>query len=75
MITFKQFLSEKDEDPIYVRDLIQRDCAQFLEETNYRGFLLRGVKGLSYTTSLIALDHESDEMEYGKKMVRQNRKP
>lgn len=33
------------------------------------------MKGLSYVPSLTALDHESDEMEYGKKMVRQDRKP
>jgi len=73
MITFKQFLSEQEALSFAV--LIRRDCKQFLEESEYGGFILRGVKGLSDIESHTALDAEGNEMEYGIKTVRQDRKP
>lgn len=73
MITFKQFLSEQEIQNF--SELIRKNCSQFLDESGYAGFLLRGVKGLSDIQSYTALDIEGNEMEYGIKTVRQDRKP
>lgn len=73
MITFKQFLSEQEMISFAV--LIHRNCKQFIEEAQGAGFLLRGVKGLSDIESHSAMDAEGNEMEYGIKTVRQDRKP
>jgi len=74
MITFKQFLSESDIEAISASVMINKDCHDFLYET-MGSFLVRGVKGLSEIPSHTALDHEGNEMEYGIKNVRTDRRP
>lgn len=73
MKTFKQFLNEEDLES--VKEILERDCMPYLKATQGKGFLRRGIKGLSKIGSHTALDSEGNEMEYGIKTVRSDRQP
>jgi len=79
MITFKQFITE--EEAITFRELIERDCKPFLQESKQHGLLYRGVAegGIPIDTALsirpgVDSPREHD-LIYWEKTVRQDRKP
>lgn len=75
MITFKQFLSEEEQQTLL--SLIQRDCAPFLQAVKKKGLLYRGIKKIWKNKSRnIPMSVKSDEtnIEFWKKNVRQDRR-
>jgi hypothetical protein len=72
MITFKQFISE--EELLTVKELIERDCKPFLDESKRTFFLTRGIgDGPAEENSIIGLSGK--HMMYFHKQVRTDRKP
>lgn len=75
MITFKQFISERESRVNAALKMIEYHCGPFLRESKRSGFLIRGIKGLSGLASKSVLDIDNEELEYAVKQVRGDRKP
>lgn len=75
MITFKQYLNEKE--GIDLKTLLERDCEFFLEEVRRNGLLVRGMhfNGYGKHVDYVHKNGEEDMIEYHEKTVRTDRKP
>ena len=75
MITFKQFISERESRVNATLKMIEYHCGPFLRESKRSGFLIRGIKGLSGLQSKTVLDIDNEDIEYSIKQVRGDRRP
>lgn len=77
MKTFKQFLNEADPKSYdnEVRTMIERDCGQFIRDSDRNGFLFRGIKHSHLSGDLHVTDSEGNKLVYIRKTVRSDREP
>lgn len=80
MITFKQFLEARDATSMEdseLKDLLENDCAFFLEESKRKGFLIRGVNRITRGErhELPDPSDESKTVPFWEIPVRQDRTP
>lgn len=77
MITFKQFLREKEEHPL--KTLIENDCAEFLRESKREGFLVRGMENAFRRGKVHSFPNpegpNTHPVEFLEREVRTNRRP
>jgi hypothetical protein len=81
MITFKKFLEAEETSAMgndALKDMLERDCSFFLQESKRQGFLIRGMKGVDRARHLALPNPEAPEerkVTFHELDVRQDRKP